>query len=835
MSRRWYTNVKQIRDKIYLRGYENEEYFTDIIEYKPTFYVKTNKKTEWKTLNGHYLSPIQPGSIRESKDFVDKYREVDGFDLYGNESAVYQFIAERYPEEQLEYDISKINIVAMDIETQSEFGFPDVNTCDEEILLITLQDYQTKKTITWGSRHIDSKVENNTYHYCVNETALLQSFLGYWQSNYPEIVTGWNVNLFDISYLAGRINRLFGESETKKLSPYNWIGKRKVEVRKGQFQSVYDFFGISVVDYLELYKKYSFKKPENFRLDTVAQNELGQKKLDHSQYETFKDFYDNDFDLFTKYNIVDVELISKLEDKLHLIELAIMLAFDSKCNFEDVFYQVRMWDSIVYNHLIRKKIIMPFKPHVSEKMEKFTGAYVKEPIPGSYDYVVSMDLTSLYPHILMLQNISPETLCEERFSGASIDSFLKQKAEIPKNFEYAVCPNGSMYRKDIRGFLPEILDTMFNKRKFYKDKMKDTKKQYEKNPSSELKRQISTYSIKEQSLKVCLNSSYGATGNCYFRFYDLRNAEAVTYTGQLVIQWIERKFNDYFNRLFKTEGVDYVIYADTDSAFLNMKPLVDLVYKDKNPTKEEIVNFLDNAFATKIQDYVDSCFRELSDYLNSYEYKLHMKREKITDRFVILSKKKYIANVWDNEGVRYSEPNIAMTGVEAIRSSTPAFCRDKLREAIKLMMSSDEKQMIDFIQKTKKEFFELPAEDVSFPKSVSEVNKFMSSSTMYVSGTPINSRGSILYNHLIKQNKLTKKYSSIKNGEKIKFCYLKMPNPIRENVIAFPQYLPVEFGLHKYVDYETQFDKSFLTPLKFILDVIGWRTEETVTLDSFFT
>lgn len=831
---RWYTNVKQLGNKIYVRGYENGEKFTQTVEYHPTFYVSSNVKTEYKTLDGKYVKPIQPGTIKESRQYIDQYKDVEGFSMYGNETAIYQYISDNYSEETIDYDISKISIWAIDIEVSSENGFPDPKTCDEEILLITIQDYTSKKIYTWGTKPFGKKLENHKYFYCKDETALIYSFLDYWQNNTPEIVTGWNSLYYDFPYIIGRMYRVIGEKETRRLSPYNWISDKQVEVRIGEKQTVYDIFGVSIVDMFDLYKKYSFKKPENYRLDTIAFNELGQNKLDHSQYETFKDFYDNDWDTFVEYNVIDTELVNKLEDKLHMVELAIMLAYDSKTNFDDVFYQVRMWDTIIYNYLRRKNIVIPLKREAKEKSDKFVGAFVKEPIPGSYDYVVSMDLTSLYPHIMMLLNVSPDTLVDQRFFGISIESILQKSTKLPEDFKYALAPNGSMYKKDHIGFLPELLEKMFQKRKHYKDKMKELKKEFEKTHDKKLKKSISMYSIKEQSIKVCLNSCYGATGNPYFRFYDLRNAEAVTYTGQLAIRWIEKKFNEYFNKILKTEDIDYVVYCDTDSAFLNMKPLVDMIYKNKNPSKLDVVEFLDQIFATKIQDYVDKSYRELADSLNAYAHKLHMKREKITDRAVFMAKKRYIANVWDNEGVRYSEPELAMTGVEAIRSSTPAFCRDKIKQAIWLIMNSTEEKTVEFVEKTKKEFFKLTPEEVSFPKSVNELSKFKSNLTMYVKSTPIHVRGSILYNHYIKENKLQKKYSTIKNGEKIKFCYLKMPNPIHENVISYIQTLPPEFGLHKYVDYDMQFEKTFLKPVKAILDIIGWNIEKKNTLDSFF-
>jgi hypothetical protein len=267
---------------------------------------------------------------------------------------------------------------------------------------------------------------------------------------------------------------------------------------------------------------------------------------------------------------------------------------------------------------------------------------------------------------------------------------------------------------------------------------------------------------------------------------------------------------------------------------LNVEPLVDKIFEGKNPSKEKIVDVLDNILANQLQDYINNCYSELSNYLHSYQNKLHMKREKIADKFLITGKKHYIINVWDNEGVRYSEPKLSITGIEAVKSSTPAFCREKLKKAFKVLMNSSEDDMIKFVEETKKQFFELTPEEVAFPKGVSDVSKFLDYSSLYKKGTPIHVRGSILYNKNLKKHGLENKYNYIANGEKIKYCYLKVPNPIMENVIGFIQTLPKEFGLHSYVDYETQFDKTFIQPLKAILDVIGWKTEKTITLEEFF-
>jgi DNA polymerase elongation subunit (family B) len=830
----FYTSVKKIGSYIYERGYDNEGLpFQDKVAFRPTFYISSNKESNWKTLDGRNVSPINPGSMYECSQWLEKYKDVDNISIYGHETAIYQYIAERYPEEIEDFNINKIRLYTIDIETAAEFGgFPHPEYAQEEILLITIQDYATKRIHTWGSRPFSKTMSNYTYYECANESDLLNQFLSFWESNYPDVVTSWNGNSFDIPYIINRLKRVLGEADVKRLSPWKFIKDRQV-TRNNKTEIQYDIYGIALLDYLELYKKYSFKNPENYRLDTVAFNELGQNKLDHSQYETFKDFYTYGWNTYVEYNKIDVELVDRLEEKLQLINMAIDLAYQSKSNYEDVFYQVRMWDNIIFNYLNKRQIIIPLK-RKGNKSEKFAGAYVKEPIPGLYGWTVTLDLTSLYPHIMMNFNVSPETLVRESFPGINVDKLVAGEVDTSIYSQYSICPNGSMYKRDHQGFIPAILEDMFTKRKDYKNLQLAAEREYEKTKDSYLKYKISNYKVKQLSLKVCLNSGYGALGSPYFRFYELRNAEAITTSGQLALKWIQAKLNSYFNKLLKTEEVDYCIYGDTDSVMLNVEPLINKIFEGKNPTKEKIVDFIDNIFSTKIQEYINASYKELSEYLNAYGNRLHMKREKIADKFLITGKKHYIINVWDNEGVRYEKPKISVTGIEAVKSSTPAFCRKKLNESFEVLMNYTEEDMIKFVEKTKKEFFKLTPEEIAFPTGVSDVDKFYDKTTLYRKGTPIYVRGSILYNKFLKQHKLENKYNFISNGEKIKYCYLKVPNPIMQDVIGFIQELPKEFGLHDYVDYETQFEKTFIKPLKAILDIIGWNTEETITLDQFF-
>jgi DNA polymerase elongation subunit (family B) len=826
-----------IGNKFLVRGYENGERVMFKEEYSPTLFVKSNKKTEYKTLEGEYVQALKPGTVKDCREFYKQYEDVNNFKIYGNERYIYQYISDKYPEEEIKFDITKIKLYTIDIETTSENGFPDPKECSEEILLITIQDYTTKQITTWGIGPFNNTQENVCYIECSSEYDLLTKFLNYWEHNIPEVVTGWNIEFFDIPYICGRLARVLGEKRMKSFSPWGLVTENKVFMNNRE-QINYDIGGLTQLDYLNLYKKFTYTAQESYRLDYIAEVELGQKKLDHSEFDTFRDFYTKGWQKFVEYNIVDVELVDRLEDKKKLIELAINMAFDAKVNFVDVFYQVRMWDAIIYNYLKKKNIVIPPKDH-TEKNDKYAGAHVKDPIPGVYDWIVNFDLNSLYPHLIMQSNISPETLIEERFPNISVDKILDRNISIDGYEDYAICPNGSMYRKDVRGFLPELMEKIYNERVIYKKKMIAAKKKYEKSPTEELRKEIDRCNNIQMARKIQLNSAYGAIGNQYFRYYKLENAEAITLGGQVAIRWIESKLNEYMNKVLKTEDVGYVIYADTDSVYLHMGPLVESVFKGREKVTENIVGFLDKVCAMELEKYIEGRYQELAEYLNSYEQKMQMKRENIADRGIWTAKKRYILNVWDSEGVRYEEPKLKIMGIEAIKSSTPAPCRQMIKNAIKIMMSGTEDTLIDYIENQRNEFKKYSPEQISFPKSISDVVKWKSPATIYLrntgKGCPIHVRGSLLFNHYVNKSKLTNKYSLIQNGEKIKYCYLKLPNPIHENVISFIQEFPKELGLNEFINYDIQFEKGFLEPLKIILNAIGWKHEKIASLEDFFT
>ena len=828
----FYTNVNLVGNNLLYIGYEDGQRIQRRFKFSPTLYVISNKPTNWKTLDGRYAKPIQFDTVGAARDFKDKYKDVEGFEVHGYDRYLYQYISSEFSNE-VDYDIKTLKITSLDIEVACENGFPNVRECAESLLAITVQDFQTRKLKVFATRDYHNTRKDVDFIYCDSEEHLLRSFLAYWQTDFPDVLTGWNCELYDVPYICGRLERLFGEKEMRQMSPWGMVKREEMEI-KGRTQILYNMFGINVLDYMDLYKKFTYTNQESYRLDHIANVELGQKKLDHSEYENFKDFYTKDWQKFIDYNIKDVELVTRLEDKMKLIELAIALAYDAKVNLKDVYYQVRMWDTLIYNFLSERNVVVPPAKR-SNKDEKYAGAYVKEPIPGKYDWVVSFDLNSLYPHLIMQYNISPETLCESRHPSASVERILGNSCEIDPR--YATCANGAQYRKDVHGFLPEMMKKIYDERVQSKKLMLIAKQEYEKAPSTELEKAISKYNNIQMARKIQLNSAYGAIGNQYFRYYNLINAEAITLSGQVSIRWIENKVNGYLNKLLNTNEKDYVIASDTDSIYLSLDKLVTTVYGDQEVSQEKVVNFLDKACKEKIEPFIDKSYQELAEYSNAYEQKMFMKRENIAARGIWTAKKRYILNVWDSEGVRYNQPKLKMMGIEAVKSSTPAPCRTAIKDALNIMMSGEQDELVKFIDDFRNKFNSLPPEDIAFPRSVNGLSKFRSDTNVYSKGCPLHVRGTLLYNFYVAKKKLENKYPLVQEGEKIKYIFLKVDrtNPINENVLSFLNTFPRELGLEHCLDRKAQFQKSFLDPLQIITKVIGWETEKTSTLEFLFT
>jgi len=842
----FYTNICVSGKYILFRGVENDKRIRRKIEYKPTFFLPSQEPSEFTTLAGEFVKPIQPGTIPDCRQFLERYESVDNFPIFGNNRYEYAFIADNFGDDIL-WDVNKICIAYLDIEVGSENGFPEPRDANEEITAITIKI--KGNYFVFGVSDYSKHRDDVHYAKCRDEYDLVRRFIDFWARFHPDVVSGWNIEQFDFPYLVNRIIKLFGEDEAKKLSPWNKLREHEVFIMNRKTQ-VYEIMGVSILDYLQLYRKFTYSQKESYRLDNIAHVELGEKKIDYSEFEKIHQLYKYDYQKFIEYNIKDVELVEKLEDKMKLIELALTLAYDNKVNYDDVFTQVRMWDAIVYNHLLKKKIVIP-QMKKGDKRGAYEGAYVKEPLLGMHQWVASFDLNSLYPHLIMQYNISMETLIEPtkytiemrnlvREGSVSVDSLLNQKirADFLKNVDATLTPNCQFFKTSKQGVMPEIMDSMYKDRTRYKKLALESKKKIEtvledKNQVEYLEKQVARYNNLQLAKKVTLNSAYGALGNQYFRFFDTRIAEGITTAGQLSIRWIEKKINDYMNKLLKTTGGDYVIASDTDSIYLNMGPIIDKLYPNVTDSKK-VIKFMDKVCEEKLQPYIDSSYEELKDYLNAYQQRMEMKRESLADKAIWTAKKRYILHVYDSEGVVYTKPKLKIMGLEAVKSSTPSACRTKIKEAINIIMTQTEEDLHKFIENFRNEFRTLPVEEISFPRSVNGLGEYSDAANIFKKGTPIHVKGALVYNHFLRELKLTKRYQVIQEGEKIKFIYLKQPNIFNNNTLAFLSGIPKQLGAEKYIDYDLQFDKSFLEPLDIILSAIDWKTEKINSIEDFF-
>lgn len=833
---KFYTVIENYGNQMLTAGYENGIKFFDRVKFSPELFIETNKETEYKNLWGNNLEKISFTSVSDARDFVQRYKDVDNFKYYGMDKWLFQFISKEYDTTIL-YDFSKIKIAYVDIETNvgdpnnpdEVQGFGSIELANQPITAITM--IMGNHIISFGCKDYIPDNKRVKYLKFKDEKAMLDGFINIFSNYKPDIVSGWNSDGFDIPYIIRRCNQIVDEDRTKDLSPWRIIKDKKVPNMRGETVDSYDIFGVSHIDYMSLFRKFGNKQVESYALNNVAFEILGTKKIDYSEYGDLGTLYRENFQKFMDYNIQDTLLMEQLEEKMKLFELLVLTAYYSKVNYIDVFKNTRVWDSLIYNYLKEKNIIIDCSFQTDNS--QIAGGYVKDPVPGKYENIVTYDATSLYPHIIMSWAISPENFVKK--VSVDVDDMIQNgnpyKKELIKN-NWCMAANGSIFKRQ-SGFLGRMMHDLFLIRKSYKDKMLECDKLIVDATEQEKIKLIADRNLfdnYQNAKKILLNSNFGSLAANGFRYCHSNFSEAITLSGQYTIKMCEKHLNIELNKIFDTNNVKFVIASDTDSLIVNYQTIIQ---KMKITDKMKAIEFLEK-FSEKLEPIFQKITNMMVSELNMFENRIHIKLEKVCDFAIYRAKKNYILSSWSSEGTRYKEAKITIKGLEGIKTSTPSVVRKAMKKSYFDMLYETNNIALDTIKKFKEEYINFKPEDIAFPKGCNGIEKYSSSAHIYTKGTPGHTRAGLLYNHLIDKYSLSSKYPKIIDGQKIKFIYLKIPNPIGENIIGFINRLPEEFQLHEYVDYDTMFAKSYEEPIHNMMKIINWKTNDEKTLEDFF-
>lgn len=802
-----YTKVETYGNKIYFSGVKDGKKVNVESNFKPSYFIPSsnNNLTEFRGTDG---TPL----IEKECDVRDFYNIETNKKLYGTIRPHYQFINKYFPQID-EFDSKYIDVWFWDIEVEVLDKFPSPELADAPINLITLKKKGTKEFIVLSTKDynldlskaelLDYKCTKKIYN---TESEMLISFCNFLNKVRPHVLIGWNSIFFDWVYITNRIKNILGEEYLKSASPFGFYKKIQVQnVAKDYPEPVLDIGGICNLDLMQIFRKYTFREYESYSLDYIATDILGLKKLKEPDI-SFKDFMTNHWDDFVLYNIFDVYLVEQIELKTNLLDLVFTLAYVAGVNYIDVFSETRLWDSIIYRHLYKQKIIIP--PKKSNKSKDFAGGIVKDTITGIHDWIVVFDFKSLYPSIIRTLNLSFETIQNESCWEITVDDIKKGK---PINENFSVSAAGYFFSKEVNGTFPILMEKFFNKRLEFQ-KLKKEHKGTEK----EL-----VYDSFQLTFKILINSLFGAIGTPYFRFYDYRIASSITMSGQLAAKWLIEYTNRKLNEHFGTVDEDYVVANDTDSFMFSLHRL-----NDKSLSKEENFNLVLDFSKNYLEKWLNEAIDVFCNVLNAKEKVLKVEREPISSKGFFQTKKRYILKIVEKDESYTEDCYYKIRGLNSVRSSTPEFFRTKLNQFYeKLLMDDFEiSQIEDFVKEAYQEIKEYDLGKIATSCRVNNIEKYLDKEGNILKGCPYNVRAAINYNKLITENKLQDNYPLIKSGEKAKILYLKENNPYGITVISFKDNIPYEIiDFKNWTDYAKIFSKELISPLEKVCEAINYN------------
>ena len=861
---KFYTNfMMKSNGNVAVRGYDNGSQFFEEYPCSPSLFVVDHGsvQSKYKSIEGQPLREKKFDNPHQAREFIKTYEGVESYPIFGFPSFEYMEISKRFPTS--DYDPQAVRIFTIDIEVDTSVevggvlksgGFPDPQVAKFPVNAISVVYGETCYAFGVGEFDPSSLTEDYgmtvVFYGFESEHELLCSFVEFWSTHCPDIVTGWNIEGFDIPYLVNRIGQVIGETSVRQLSPYGVVRSRTFTGKFGKEEVSYNISGIAILDYLQLYLKHTFVTRSSYKLDNIAFVELGERKIDY-EGNLFTLYRENP-QLFFEYNCKDSILVNRLEKKIGLISLVMSISYFAKINYQDTFSPVKTWDVIISNRLYDEGIVVP-NSIPRRTASQYEGAYVKEPKPGRFGWGFSVDKNSMYPLNIRSFNIGPDTYVRtsdltpelinlrQRVIVSGVDSLVSREIDtsILKKYNYSMTANGEFYRRDFEGILSRLVKELYEGRTADKKASLKAKAEYESLKDDmnvdrgTLRALMSIVNLKgtsEKAKKVLLNSLYGALANEYFRFYRTKDAEAITISGQLGIKYLGKRISDYICSVTK-EQEDKCIYSDTDSCYFDIQSLVDKV-SDKVPSSK-MVDFLDEFIEKKIQPEINKTLDDLCEYLNAYQNAMGAKREAIFSSAIWTGKKRYALHVWDLEGVRYHEPKVKVTGIETQKSSTPEPVRDALMDSLGILLSGTELELREYVSEFREKFSDIPIEDIAFPRSVNGIEKYQTESGAPGKGCPIHVKAAITFNNFVAK-RYPDLHQPISSGDKLKYIHLKEPNPFGSPVFGFSDNPPREVDIRPYVDFDMQFEKSFLSPLEILVKSVAWSLEDKSSLDDFF-